>query len=367
MDRVQQVIDEGRTFYDNELARDDMITLIRGTARFVSERELECGGERFVFDKALIATGAYPSIPPIAGLDEVPHVTSDGLLLARDLPDHLVAIGGGAIGLEFAQAYRRLGSEVTVIARGERLVRGEDRELAELLQDYLAAEGIRLRLGAKIEAVELVDGQPTVRLMSGERITGDRLLVGTGRTPAIDGLGLEHAGIEAAPDGVVVDRTLRTTNPDVYAIGDATGGMMFTHTATYEAPIAIGNMVERDQREPDYRTIPRAMFTDPELASVGLTEDAAVEAGFDVEVRRRDVGRGGKARAVGDRRGRVKFVLDRSTGEVLGSHILARHGADLLPIASVAMNAPGGTLAPMLASVFPHPTISEAVKVAARG
>ena len=367
MDRVQRVIDEGRTFYEDEIAANDGITLIRGAARFVSERELECNGERFAFDKALIATGAYPTIPPIKGLADVPYVTSDELLLIRDLPKHLVTIGGGAIGLEFAQAYRRLGSEVTIIARGDRLVRSEDREIAELLQEYLAAEGIRLRLSATIEAVELVDDQPSVRLVSGERITGDRLLVGVGRTPALDGLGLEHAGIDAAADGVIVDQTLRTTNPHVYALGDATGGMMFTHTATYEAPIAIGNMVETEQREPDYRTMPRAMFTDPELASVGLTEDAATEVGFDVEVRRRDVGRGGKARAIGDRRGRVKFVLDRTTGQVLGAHILARHGADLLPSASVTMNAPGGTLDPMLATVFPHPTTSEAVKVAARG
>ena len=153
----------------------------------------------------------------------------------------------------------------------------------------------------------------------------------------------------------------------MYSVGDANGGMMFTHVATYEAPYAIANMLDPTDVEPDYRTMPRATFTDPVLAAVGLTESQARAAGHDVEIRRSDIGTRGKARAIGDRRGRVKFVLEARTGVILGVGILARDGADLLPGPQVAMNAPGGTLAPLLATVHTHPTISEAVKVAARG
>ena len=183
----------------------------------------------------------------------------------------------------------------------------------------------------------------------------------------VDGLGLDDVGIAYDADGIETDRHLRTTLPHVYSIGDANGGMMFTHVATYEAPYAVANMLDGAELEPDYRTMPRAIFTDPVLAAVGLTEAEARAAGHDVEIRRSDVGTRGKARAIGDRRGRVKFVLDAGTGVILGVGILARDGADLLPGPQVAMNAPGGTLAPLLATVHTHPTIAEAVKVAARG
>jgi dihydrolipoamide dehydrogenase len=141
---------------------------------------------------------------------------------------------------------------------------------------------------------------------------------------------------------------------------------MFTHVSTYEAPIAVANMLDGAGIRPDYRTMPRAIFTAPELAGAGLSEQQAVAAGYEIDVKRFDVGKSGKSRALGDRRGRIKFVLDAKTGEVLGAHVLARHGADLLPPALVTMNSPQHTLAPLLATTFPHPTLSEAIKIAAR-
>lgn len=366
MVRVRRVIDDGIAFYEHAIERDDGVTLFRGRARFVSEHALECDGEVVRFDHALIATGARPAIPAIPGLDQVPFATSDDLLRATELPAHLVALGAGAVSLEFAQSYRRLGGDVTVVLRGGRLARGEDAELTALLATYLEAEGVRIQAGVAPERVELDAGRPSVVLADGTRVTGDRLLVGLGRTPEVDGLGLEEAGIAFGPSGVTVDGHLRTTRPHVFAIGDAIGGLMFTHVATYEAPIAVANMLDGTAERPDYRTVPRVIFTDPELAGVGLTEEQARESGYELEVRRFDVGKGGKSRALGDRRGRVKFVLDAKTGVILGTHILSRHGADLLPGPMIAMNAPGGTLAPLLATIHPHPTLSEAVKVAAR-
>ncbi len=366
MSRVRHVIDEGIAFYESAIERDKGVTLFRGHARFTSDHTLECNGDTIEFEHALVASGARPTLPPLPGLERVPFATSDDLLQATELPGHLVALGAGAVSLEFAQAYRRLGAEVTVVLRGDRVARGEDTELTDLLGRYLQEEGIALQAGVPPVRVELDGDRPSVVLEGGTRVTGDRLLVGLGRTPDVDGLGLEEIGIEHGPSGIVVDEHLRSAVPHVYAVGDAIGGWMFTHVATYEAPLAVANMLDGAASRPDYRTIPRSIFTDPELAGVGLSEEQALAQGFEVEVRRYDVGKGGKARALGDRRGRVKFVLERGTGVILGAHVLARHGADLLPGPTIAMNAPGGTLAPLLATIHPHPTLSEAVKVAAR-
>jgi pyruvate/2-oxoglutarate dehydrogenase complex dihydrolipoamide dehydrogenase (E3) component len=366
MARVQRVIDEGVSFYEHLIERDDGVTLFRGHARFVDEHRIECGGQTIEFERALIATGARPRVPDLPGLDRVPFATSDDLLRARQLPRNLVCVGAGAVALEFAQIYRRLGAEVTVIQRGPHVATLEDAELAGLLRRYLEDEGVRVLTGTQLERFELDRGSPSVVLTDGRRIVCDRLLLGLGRLPAVSDLGLDAVGVEARPTGIVVDEHLRTAAPHVYAIGDAIGGLMFTHVSTYEAPIAVANMLDDDRIRPDYRTMPRAIFTAPELAGAGLSEQQADAAGYEVSVRRFDVGKGGKSRALGDRRGRIKFVLDTTTGEILGAHILARHGADLLPAALVAMNAPTRTLEPLLATTFPHPTLSEAVKIAAR-
>ncbi len=366
MERVQRIIDEGVAFYEHQIERDDGVVLHRGHARFVDEHRIECNGHTVEFEHALIASGARPRIPDLPGLDRVPYSTSDDLLQARELPRHLVCVGAGAVALEFAQIYRRLGAEVTIVQRGPQIASLEDRELAELLKRYLEEEGVRVLTETRLERFELEHGSPCVVLADGRRILGDRVLLGLGRVPAFADLGLDAVGIDARPTGVVVDEQLRTGAPHVFAIGDAIGGLMFTHVSTYEAPIAVANMLDGANIRPDYRTMPRAIFTAPELAGAGLSEEHARAAGYDVAVKRFDVGKSGKSRALGDRRGRIKFVLDAATDEILGAHVLARHGTDLLPPALVAMNAPSRTLEPLLATTFPHPTLSEAVKIAAR-
>jgi pyruvate/2-oxoglutarate dehydrogenase complex dihydrolipoamide dehydrogenase (E3) component len=366
MARVRRIIDEGTVFYERLLAERG-VELVRDPARFVGANELEAGDLRIRFAHALIATGARPRALDVPGADQVPTVTSDDLMHVTELPGHLVCVGAGAVSLEFAQAYRRLGAEVTVVQRGSHLAHGEDGELGDLLKAYFEEEGLRVLTDAGVVRLELVDGRPAVACADGSRVVGDQVLLAVGREPVVDGLGLEGVGIAFDAGGIETDRCLRTTLPHVFSVGDARGGMMFTHVATYEAPYAIANMLDGRELEPDYRTMPRAIFTDPVLAAVGLTEAEARAVGYDVEVRRSDVGTRGKARAIGDRRGRVKFVLDAATGVILGVGILARDGADLLPGPQVAMNAPGGTLAPLLATVHTHPTIAEAVKVAARG
>ena len=244
MARVQRVIDEGVAFYEHQIERDPGTTLFRGHARFVDEHRIECDGRTVEFEHALIATGARPRVPDLPGLDRVPHATSDDLLRARELPRHLVCVGAGAVALEFAQIYRRLGAEVTVIQRGPQIATLEDRELANLLQRYLEEEGVRVLTETRLERFEIENGSPCVVLADGQRITGDRLLLGLGRVPAVAELGLDTVGVQARPTGIVVDEHLRTAAPHVYAIGDAIGGRMFTHVSTYEAPIAVANMID---------------------------------------------------------------------------------------------------------------------------
>jgi pyruvate/2-oxoglutarate dehydrogenase complex dihydrolipoamide dehydrogenase (E3) component len=368
MARVRHVIEEGSDFYEQLLAERG-VDLVRARARLVGPHEVEAGDMRVMFRHALVATGSRPRRLEVPGADTVPTVTSDDLLAAgwTSLPGHLVCVGAGAVSLEFAQAYRRLGAEVTIVQRGEHLAHGEDEELGDLLKAYLEEEGIAVLTGSAVERLELVDGRPAVACAGGNRVVGDVILAAVGRASNVEDLGLEELGISTAEGRIATDRTLRTSVPSIWAAGDAHGEMLFTHVATYEAPVAVANMLDGTAVEPDYRTMPRAIFTDPVLAAAGLTERQAREAGYEIEVRRSDVGTRGKARAIGDRRGRVKFVIDAPTGEILGVGILAHDGADLLPGPQVAMNAPGGTLAPLLATVHTHPTISEAVKVAARG
>jgi pyruvate/2-oxoglutarate dehydrogenase complex dihydrolipoamide dehydrogenase (E3) component len=366
MARVRRVIEEGTAFYERLLAERG-VDLVRLPARFVGANEVEAGDLRVRFAHALIATGARPRQLDVPGSADVPTVTSDDLMHMTEQPRHLVSVGAGAVSLEFAQAYRRLGAEVTVVQRGPHLAHGEDDELGDLLKAYLEEEGVRVLTSSAVTRFELVDGRPAVACAGGNRVVGDQILVAVGRDPVVDGLGLDEVGIEHGPEGIVTDPQLRTALPHVFSVGDVRGELMYTHVATYEAPHAIANMLDDAGVEPDYRTMPRAIFTDPVLAAAGLTEARARAAGYDVEVRRSDVGTRGKARAIGDRRGRVKFVLEAGTGVILGVGILARDGADLLPGPQVAMNAPGGTLAPLLATVHTHPTIAEAVKVAARG
>src|SRR5579884_1848301 len=221
MTRVQRVIDEGVSFYEHQIERDEGITLFRGHARFVDEHRIECNGETVVFAHALIATGARPRVPDLPGLDRVPYATSDDLLRARELPRHLVCVGAGAVALEFAQIYRRLGAEVTVIQRGPQIATLEDRELAVLLQRYLEEEGVRVLTGTRVERFELERSSPCVVLADGRRVIGDRLLLGLGRVPSVGDLGLDAVGVRARPTGIVVDEHLRTAAAHIYAIGDA--------------------------------------------------------------------------------------------------------------------------------------------------
>jgi pyruvate/2-oxoglutarate dehydrogenase complex dihydrolipoamide dehydrogenase (E3) component len=337
------------------------VRVVAAEARFVDRRTVRAGAAVIRPRRFVIATGSSPVVPPIPGIDTVPYLTNETVFANRVLPEHLVVIGGGPIGIELAQAHRRLGAAVTVIDAGPLLPR-EDPELAGQLAALLAGEGIALKPSVSIIGVERSTAAITLVLATGERISGSHLLVAAGRRPDTAALDLAAAGIEASVRGITVDARLRTTNRRVFAIGDAAGGLQFTHVALYHAGVVIRNALFRLPARVDYRALSWVTYTDPELAQAGLTE-AAARAGGPVEVLRWPFAENDRAQTERDTTGEVKIVTRRN-GRILGATILGAGAGDLiLPWAlAISQQLKIGALANL---VVPYPTRGEAGKRAA--
>jgi pyruvate/2-oxoglutarate dehydrogenase complex dihydrolipoamide dehydrogenase (E3) component len=337
------------------------VQVVEAEARFLDARTVRAGDTEIRPRRFVIATGSAPAVPPIPGLDSVPFLTNETVFANRTLPDHLVVIGGGPIGIELAQAHRRLGAAVTVIDAGPILPR-DDPELVALLAAHLAEEGIALKPSVGVAAVERTGGGVAVVLATGERVVGSHLLVAAGRRPSLTALNLAAAGIEANAAGIVVDARLRTTNRRAYAIGDAAGGPQFTHVALYHAGIVIRNALFRLPARVDYRALPWVTYTDPELAQVGMSE-AAARAQGDLRVLRWRFADNDRAHTERDTAGEIKVIVSRR-GLILGATILGANAGDLiLPWGlAIAQKLKIGAMANL---VVPYPTRGEAGKRAA--
>jgi len=342
------------------------VRVIEGTARFKDARtvavgdEIEIKARRFV-----IATGSSPSVPPIPGLAETPHLTNETVFNLTARPEHLVVIGAGPIGLELAQAFRRLGAEVTVLEAAQPLAR-EDPECAGIVLDALAREGVVVRAGAAVVRVEAADARVkvVVRAGAGEQVLdGSHLLVATGRRVNTAGLGLEDAGIKYDGGGIRVDQGLRTANKRVYAIGDAAGGAQFTHAANYHAGLVIRNALFRLRVKVDDDLIPRVTFTDPELAHVGLTEAEARRRGVALRVLRWPYHENDRAQAERETVGHIKVVTDRR-GRILGATIVGAAAGELITTWTLAISQ-GLNIRAFTGIVVPYPTLAEVGKRAA--
>src|SRR5215831_17731061 len=338
------------------------VRVLRSEARFTGRRTIRAGDTEIRPRRFIIATGSQPAVPNIPGLDAVPYFTNETIFANRARPDHLIVIGGGPIGIEMAQAHRRLGAQVTVLDVGPVLPR-DDPELVASLTDHLTGEGIAIRPRAEIAGIEHDGNRIVARLTDSERITGSHLLVAAGRRPNIEALDLPVAGIEATATGITVDARLRTTNRRAFAIGDVAGGPQFTHIALYHAGIVIRNALFRLPAKVDYRALPWVTYTDPELAQVGLTEATARAAGMEISVLRWPFAENDRAQTERDTEGLVKVVI-RGNGRILGASILGAGAGDLiLPWAlAIAQNLKIGALANV---IVPYPTRSEASKCAA--
>ena len=342
--------------------------VIRAHGRFVGPDEVEAGGFRIRAWRIVIATGSEPAVPPIPGLQEVAFLTNETLFENRILPPHLIVLGGGPVGIEMAQAHRLLGSEVTVLEALPRILVHDDAELTALLTARLVADGVRIRTGVRIRRVER-DGAGIAVMLETEsgddRVVGSHLLVAAGRRPSLGELDLEKAGIERNDTGALrLDRRLRTSNRRVYAVGDAAGGPQFTHAANYQAGIVLRNILFRLPAKADYRALPAVTYTEPELAQVGMSENAAVEHfGADLRILRWPLHENDRAQAERRTHGLAK-VLTRTNGRILGATILAPEAGELIQpwVLAVSRGLKIGAFATMIA---PYPTLGEIGKRAA--
>ncbi|HIP72088.1 MAG TPA: dihydrolipoamide dehydrogenase [Anaerolineae bacterium] len=344
------------------------ITFLRGQAEFTSPVDIRVDGQQITAVNSVIATGSRTADVQIPGLAEIGYLTNRDALMLQKLPASLIVIGGGYIGIEFAQMYARFGTDVTILSRSPRLMRHEEPELSGRLAQVLTAEGIEVQLGATAVSAAKEGSQKVVIARMGEqahRFAAEEVLYAAGRVPRVEGLGLEQAGVEVGPQGILYDETLRTTADNIWSLGDVNGGAMFTHRATYDGPIVALNAVKGAGRTIDYRVVPRAVFTQPALASVGLTEAEALAAGYEVKVGTALFAHSGRAKAIGETEGILKFIADAATGELLGGHILGPH-ADILIHQVVTAMYNKGTAESLYKSIHIHPTLSEMVKDAAK-
>jgi pyruvate/2-oxoglutarate dehydrogenase complex dihydrolipoamide dehydrogenase (E3) component len=339
------------------------VAVLRSEAKFIGPDRIRAGEREIAARRFVIATGSSPIIPTIPGLSGLPYFTNETIFANRTLPRHLIVIGGGAMGIELAQAHRRLGAEVTAIDAGPLLSR-DDPELVMLLAARLAAEGITLHSSSPITAIERDGDGIAVRLEGGARIAGSHLLVAAGRRPNVDALDLAAAGIEASAHGITVDARLRTTNRRVFAIGDATGGPQFTHVALYHAGIVIRNALFRLPARVDYRALPWVTYTDPELAQAGMSEATARDAhGDQIKVLRWDFADNDRAHTERDTAGRIKIVT-KPNGRILGATILGAGAGDQIMAWALAVSR-RLKIGAMANLVVPYPTRGEAGKRAA--
>lgn len=343
------------------------VTVLRGSARFTGPREMEVGGTRIRARRFVLATGSRPAIPPIPGLAEAPYLTNETIFDLAVRPERLAIIGAGPVGIEIAQAWRRLGSDVTVLASGSALAR-IDPEIAAPVLTALRRQGVVIHENAPPARVEHWAGG--IRIEGpGYRLDATHLLVAAGRTVATDDLGLDLAGIEADKSGIRVDSGLRTRNRRVYAIGDCAGGPhagdRFTHVANHHAGLVIRSALFRVSATVDRNVIPRTVFTDPEIATVGLAEDEARRQHKGVQVLRWPFAENDRARAERDTAGEVKIVTDRK-GVVLGAAIVGARASDLIVPWTLAVRKKLD-VSEFRDLIVPYPTYSEVGKRAAVG
>ncbi|EMD83868.1 dihydrolipoyl dehydrogenase family protein [Pacificimonas flava] len=336
--------------------------VVRARARLVGGRDIEADGRRYTARRIVLATGSRPYIPQLPGLDTVPYLTNETLWDLRELPSHLLILGGGAIGVEMAQAFRRLGSQVT-IAEQARLLPNDDSDLTAVIRDALTREGVAIHEGSEARTVAVQPGGTiALTLTDGKVLEGSHLLVAAGRAPNVEGLGLEAAGIEAAASGIPVDSRLRTANRRIFAVGDCRQGPRFTHAAGYDGGIVIRNAVFRVPAKADYSALPWCTYTDPELAQVGMTEARARAGRADVETVTVPFSGNDRARAERRTEGFIKLVL--SKGKLVGCGIVGADAGELIHSWALALSK-GLSARDLTGYIAPYPTLGEISKAGA--
>ena len=357
IDRVEQVIDRIQQHDDPERFRSYGCEVRFGPARFISPHEVSVGEEIISGRRFVIATGSMPAIPPIPLLEQTGFETNETIFKRRSLPEHLAVIGGGPVGVELAQAFSRFGSQVTLIEAADRLLIHEDSQTSLLLQQALEAEGIRILTATQVAGVRREgDDARQIALVGGHTVECDRILVATGRRPVVHGLGLEEAGVEFGRQGIGVDRRLRTSQKHIYAVGDVCGPYQFTHMAEYQAGIALANIVFRTPKKTDYRVVPRVVYTDPEVASVGLTEVEAKKKGIKYHTAEFEMAGIDRAITDGHEQGRARLLISR--GRIAGASLVGAHAGELIHELALAMQV-NTKVKDIAAMIHAYPTYAQ--------
>ncbi|WP_029058374.1 dihydrolipoyl dehydrogenase family protein [Stappia stellulata] len=343
------------------------VEVIQETARFVDRRTVRAGDTDVRARRFVVATGSSPAVPPVPGLDAVPYLTNETVFGLTECPGHLVVVGGGPIGLELAQAHRRLGARVTVV-EAERALAKQSPDLATIVLDRLRGEGVEILEETRVAEVSGTAGNIKVSVEDADgrrEIAGTHLLVAAGRKPNLDGLGLEEAGIAHTRGGITVGADLRTSNRSVYAIGDIAGGLQFTHVAGYHAGVVIRAILFRLPAKENRDIVPWVIFTDPEIGHVGMREAEARTAHGHHVVRVLDAPFSGNDRAQAERRtdGLVRLIVGKR-GRVVGADVVGPSAGEITNLLSLVVSK-GLTVRDLAGFVSPYPSLSEAVRRAA--
>lgn len=344
------------------------VRVVNGKASFVGKRAIRVAetGETLNADRVIIATGSVPVRLQVAGAGEAGLLTSDDLLEPDRIPGSMLVIGGGYIGVELGQFYSRAGASVTIVEQAETLVPSEDHDIAKALEASLRAEGIAILTGATVKSVSMAGSERSVLVETAagpQAIKAEIVAQAVGRRPSFMELGLEKAGVGTRNGAIAVDPGMRTSAPDIYAVGDVVGGVLLAHVAIAEAECAVDNAFGA-AAEMSYQAVPRCIYTSPEVACVGLTERQAEAGGRKVRVARFPLHAVGKALILDGQAGMVKVVADHETGELLGMHIIGPHATEMISEAVLAIGLEC-TVEEIARTIHPHPTVAEGIGEAA--
>lgn len=362
--RADEIVMRSRTGIEKMLDSTPNCTVFRGSARFISSTALVINEDQIQAQRIFVNVGGRPARPHLPGMEETPILTSSDMLQLEELPKHLVVVGGGSIGLEFAQMFRRFGSAVTVLEMGERLAGHEDPDVSEMLAELFRNEGITVRLNAKCIAFSPAEGGVRVRVSctEGEPETiGSHVLLAVGRTPNTQDLGLEAAGVHADSRGYIeVNDQLQTTVPNIWALGDCNGRGAFTHTAYNDFEIVAANLLDGESRRVTDRIQCHALYTDPPLAQVGMTETEARSSGKSLLMGTRPMSRVNRAVEKGETFGAMKVLIDAETKQILGASILGTGADEVIHCILDTMYAKAPYTV-LQHAVHIHPTVSELI------
>ena len=354
--------------YVNVLKDDSNVTILKAYGKLIDKNTVEADGKKYSAENILIATGSNTFVPIIPGLKEINYLTNETLYDLKELPEHLIVIGGRYIALENAQMFARLGSKVTILQRSMRILPDEIPDVTETLKECLEGEGIEIKTGVKIKSVVNKNGEIFMNVSvkdEEEIIEGTHIFVATGRKGSTKGFGLEEVGVELyKQDFIKTNEFMQTSIPNIYAAGDVTGEYLFVYSAAYEGSLAVSNIFDESQTKKDYSVFPWVIFTDPQVAGVGMDENQAYENKIDYEVstiKLKDVPRSVAAR---NTKGFIKLIRNKENDKLIGARILASEGSELLMEISLAIKY-GITVKELKQMFHPYLTLSEGVKIAA--